>query len=352
MRKRVDFIIAHQQLKDVNDKRYGAYMVYDNEENKIFLNDKPSISPPDRDEGAERLGMGIFMAMYYLKTKDGKVKESVLKYASFVRNQLQDKDYNTWSTVDHKGRNRNYNYPWVAIFYFRMFQVTGNRQYLSDGCGTIQAMYRQFGYDFYAGGPASWIIPLLRENQMEAEAEILLAHYRKAGDAILKIGVNYPPHEVNYEHGIVNPAIETLLELYLVTGEKKYLDGAKLQLPLLEAFSGFQPSYHLNDIPIRHWDGVWFGKRETWGDVMPHHWTAWAGSDYSLYARSTGDTSYQQRAKNIVRNNLCNFFEDGRASCAYIYPYKVNGEKAQFYDPYANDQDWALAAYLIVHDLK
>ncbi|GHV67320.1 hypothetical protein FACS1894199_12570 [Bacteroidia bacterium] len=346
MRKRADFIMEHQQLKDVNDKRYGAYMVYDNEENKIFLNDKPSVSYHDRDEGAERMGMGIFMALYYLKTKDEKVKESVLKYASFVRNQLQDENYKTWSTVDHKGRNRNYNYPWVALLYFRMFQVTGDRQFLLDACGTFQAMYKQFGHAYYASGQAYLAVTLLRENQMEAEAASLLADYKKAGDNYIKIGVNYPPHEVNYEHAIVSPAVRTLLDLYLITGEEKYLDGAKLQLPLLEAFSGYQPSYHLNDIPIRHWDGFYFGKRETWGDVMPHYGSSTSALAYSLYARSTGDASYRERAENIMRNNLCDFFEDGSASCAYIYPYKVNGVKAQFYDPYANDQDFFLGHYL------
>ena len=56
-----------------------------------------------------------------------------------------------------------------------------------------------------------------------------------------------------------------------------------------------------------------------------------------------------RRAENIVRNNLCLFFEDGKASCAYTYPNRVNGVKAGFYDPYANDQDWAFVYYLLVN---
>ena len=44
------------------------------------------------------------------------------------------------------------------------------------------------------------------------------------------------------------------------------------------------------------------------------------------------------------------FFEDGKASCAYLYPYKIDGVKGQFYDPYANDQDWALVYYLLVNE--
>ena len=36
--------------------------------------------------------------------------------------------------------------------------------------------------------------------------------------------------------------------------------------------------------------------------------------------------------------------------CAYLYPYKIDGVKGQFYDPYANDQDWALVYYLLVNE--
>jgi len=40
------------------------------------------------------------------------------------------------------------------------------------------------------------------------------------------------------------------------------------------------------------------------------------------------------------------FFEDGTATCAYVYPYSVNGQKTDFADPYANDQDWGLCMNL------
>ena len=39
-------------------------------------------------------------------------------------------------------------------------------------------------------------------------------------------------------------------------------------------------------------------------------------------------------------------FADGRVSCAYIYPFKVNGREGEFNDSYANDQDWGLYFYL------
>ncbi|MDR0742800.1 MAG: six-hairpin glycosidase [Tannerella sp.] len=353
IRKRASFIMEHQQLNDTSDERYGAYMVYDNETDRIFMNDKPSASYHDRDEGAERMGMGVFLTMYYQKTKDPKVKESLLKYARFVRNKLQDDEYQVWSTVDHKGRNRGYNYPLVANLYFQMFQVTNDRQFLLDGYRTMRAFYNRFGYGFYAICiPAQLSLKLLRENGLNSQADSLLSDYKQSAEIYLKNGINYPRHEVNYEQSIVAPAIILLAEMYLITGDKKYLDGASLQLPPLESFGGQQPSYHLNDIGIRHWDGYWFGKREMWGDVMPHYWSTQSAIAFDLYAQCTGEQAYHHKALNIVRNNLCLFAEDGRGSCAYIYPYRVNGVRAQFYDPYANDQDWALVYFLTLNDAK
>ena len=349
--KRVAFIRTRQQMANRSDLRYGAYMVYDNDGDSIYLNDTPNCNPVDRDEGAERQGMGILLAKQYLLTGDDSLKISLLKYAKFLREKLQTKDYTTYSSVDQKGRNRGYNYTWAADFYFLMYRVTGDRQYAVDGYQTLQSLFRQFGYGFYSIEiPVQLGLQVLEDAGMKAEYEDLKSDFIQTGDLFVKNGLNYPAHEVNYEQSIVGPAICFLAQLYLETGNTKYLDEVKRQMPVLEAFNGFQPSYHLNGIAIRHWDGYWFGKREMFGDTFPHYWSTITGAAFHYYAFCTGYLWYQRRAENIVRNNLCLFFEDGKASCAYLYPYKVNGEKAQFYDAYANDQDWALVYYLLVND--
>jgi len=349
--KRTDFIIDRQQLNDAKDPRNGAYLVYDNELDELFLNDRPTVSYHDRDEGAERLGMGVLLAKQYQLTHDPKIKASLMKYVKFVREKLQNEEYQTWSTVDHKGRNRAYNYPWVAILYFQMYKVTGDKQYLTDGYQTLQAMFRYFGYGFYAIDiPVQLALQTLKEAGMQKEYNNLKKDFLKIGDVYVKNGCNYPKHEVNFEQSIVGPSVMFLTQLYLETGIQKYLDEAKQQMPVLESFGGFQPSFHLNEIGIRHWDGYWFGKREMWGDVFPHYWSTLTAAAYHYYSLCTGDSSYRKRAENIVRNNLCLFFEDGKASCAYMYPYKVNGVKAGFYDPFANDQDWGLVYYILVND--
>lgn len=348
---RADFIVDHQQMNDPRDPRDGAYMVYDNEGDSIFPNDRPSVSYSDRDEGAERMGMGLFLAKQYLKTKDKKLRESLLRYVKFTREKLQTPDYVTYSTVDHRYRNRGYNYPWAANLYFLAYRITGDKQHALDGYHTMQALFRQFGYGFYCiEYPVVTGLETLKKAGLKEEYDRLLQDYRRLGEVFLKNGLNYPQHEVNYEQSIVAPAIYVLEQLYMVTGEQKYLDEVRRQLPVMEAFNGFQPSYHLHDIAIRHWDGYWFGKREMYGDTLPHYWSAITATVYHYYAMITGDKEYERRAQTVVDGNLCLFTKDGRGSCAYVYPRRVNGCKADFADPYANDQDFALYYHLLVND--
>jgi hypothetical protein len=351
IKKRTGFIMNNQQLNNKEDLRDGAYMVYDNDTDRIYLNDTPNANPVDRDEGRERHGMGVLLALQYQATKDEKIKESLLKYSAFVH-RLHDREYRLWSDAGRTSRNRAYNYPWAANYYFEMFNVTGDKQFLKDAYGILKALYRQFGHGFYAIDVPVKGYYLLKNNGFEDEAESLLEDFRQTAEIYLKNGWRYPGSEVNYEQSIVAPSIIHLLRMYAVTRDERYLKGAEEQLPLLEAFAGLQPSYRLNEIAVRHWDGYWFGKQEFWGDTFPHYWSTLSALAYSLYAECTGRESWQKRAENIVRNNLCLFFEDGKASCAYIYPLRVNGEKAKFYDSYANDQDWAMYYYFVVNSTK
>ena len=346
--KRVKFIMEHQQMNQPHVAQ-GAYMVYDNENNSIYLNNTRNSSPADRDAGGERLGMGVLLAKYYQLHPSDELKQSLLSYARFVR-RIQDKNYRTFQDTGHSTRNRPYSYPWVAQFYFEMYKITDEKQYAIDGYRTMKAFYRQFGYNFYAIGTPIYLgCETLKAAGLTAEYDDLLTEYKKMGEQYIKTGTNYPSSEVQYEQAIVVPGVIALLELYKETHEQKYLNEARRQFPVVESFCGNQPSFHLNGIANRHWDGYWFGKREQYGDTFPHYWSVLNASACQLLGESTEDTAYIEKARNIVRNNLCLFFEDGKASCAYLYPYKVDGKPTQYYDAYANDQDWALVYYLQVN---
>jgi hypothetical protein len=345
IKKRIEFIVDKQQCNDPNDRRDGAYMVYDNELKAIYKNDGTRKSE-DTNEGRERIGMGVLIAIYLQSHPDAKLQYSVERYYDFVRNRLQKPDYKLFNDVADV-KVRGYNYPWAAHFYLELYKLTGDKKYITDYFGTLRRYFQDFRYGFYGIGiPVRDGLKQLQKAGMKAEYDLLLNDFRQTADVFLKNSIYYPKSEVNYEQGIVAPSVVFLLEMYEVTKEQKYLDEAKKQMVLLEAFSGNQPDYHLNQIGIRHWDGYWFGKYQFFGDTLPHYWSTITAKAFTEYALITDSEDYLRRARTIVRNNLCSFFSDGSASCAYIYPAKVNSQKAAFFDPYANDQDWALVYYL------
>lgn len=345
IKRRADFITAHQQLNDPSDARDGAFMVFDNAENKIYKNTGARKSN-DTDEGAERNGMGILLAR--LAQTDAAYAPAALRYAEFVSGKLQTPDFVTYSSVSQTTRNRFFNYPWVARLYCETYRFTKDKKWLERAFGTMKSFYRQFGHERYTlDTPVKISIDCLREAGMQQQAQSLLADYVKSGELFIARGENYPIQEVDYEQSIVAPAASHLLELYLLDGDKKWLDGARDQLRRLEAFDGRQPHYRLNNVAIRHWDGFWFGKNRMWGDTFPHYWSALSGISYAMFADATGSDEFRAKAVNNLRANFCLFFADGKASCAYVFPDKVDAQPRKVYDPFANDQDWALAFYLM-----
>ncbi len=87
------------------------------------------------------------------------------------------------------------------------------------------------------------------------------------------------------------------------------------------------------------------------GDTYPHYWSVLSGIVFEAYGRLTGDHSFQDAARAALRGSLSLFAADGSASCAMVFPQTVNGERACFWDPWANDQDWALYYALKYEDL-
>jgi len=350
--KRLRFILDHQQYNNPSDPRDGAFMIYDNAGDSLLTNDR---GRSDLDEGRERIGMGIALAAYGLTNKleirNEKYLSALKRYAKYIREKLQTPDYRTNSNARSGGKNRGYNYAWVADFYFRMALLTGEKQYALDGYATLQSLYRQFGYGFYCiDYPVATGLKALQQTGLTFERDMLLADFRTTADIFVKNGLNFPSFEVNYEQSIIAPAVQFLCEVYQATGEKRYLNGVRRMMPALEALGGQQPSYRMHEIAIRHWDGYWFGKRQTFGDVFPHYWSCVTAAAYHRYAQCTGDSTYQQRAEDIVRNNLSLFYEDGRATCAFVNPRRVNGEVAHYADALANDQDWIVMWYVLVNE--
>ena len=345
--RRCKFIAENQQCHDKESYLNGAYLIYDNEEKYQYYEHLN-----DHNGGRERIGMGVLMAYYLWKYKKlektevyKKLQDSLNQFTEYVLRELFDEK--TGEVFNDAPRCRDYirlyNYPWISRFFLEMYQLSKKEKFLEYYYKSVEYFYQEGGTRYYAiGMPMYESIQIFRESGKEEQAERLLAHYEKQGEYILACGENYPAHEVDYEQSIVAPAAIYMCELYRLTGSEKYYQAAKDQIGRLELFQGFQPDYHLNEVAIRHWDGYWFGKRKCLGDTYPHYWSALSGYAYAQMDEIMEGERYGRMAKKTLSAVLSLFSKDGNASCAMVYPMSVNGVKASFYDPWANDQDWGL----------
>ncbi|KAL4888126.1 hypothetical protein BDV59DRAFT_211492 [Aspergillus ambiguus] len=353
---RVKFVTMKQQINSSfpDRSRAGAYAVYDNQMEGIVTFDTAS----DRNTGRERVGMGVLVARWLLRYRDVDAERSLRIYYDYVNNKLQDPSgyVYDWPIGSKTASLRLYDWPWVMQLHLAMAKL-GNKAVTSHGnytatpverlLSTIEQFYMEGGATYYPIGlPILESLTFLHSYRNREAYQRVLELFTVHGKKIAEVGQDYPSSEVNYEQSIIAPAAIILLELYRSTGDKFWLNEAHGHFDRLEAFGGRQPDYHLQDIAIRHWDGYWFGKDRMWGDTFPHYWSTLTGIAMHHYAKATGDKTYKSRAEGILRANLALFTEDGRGSCAFIYPIAVDGRKAHYLDPYANDQDWALAHIL------
>ncbi|WP_457100204.1 hypothetical protein [Microbacterium sp. P5_E9] len=351
LERRCAFIARHQQYNGPIEMLEGAFLAYDNEHDAIFYS-----RINDYNAGRERIGMGILLADYLSALRDGiasasdpsvasRLRWSLARYVEFVERELVD--VATGAVFNDAGRDasqeRLYNAPWVATFYLALHRLDGDAARVLVAYRVIRAFYAAGGAAFYPLElPVLELCDALHQAGFDAEKDEASALFHHHSRTLASTGRNYPPSEVNYEQSIVAPAADILLQTFLLTGDPALLVAGEEQLTILDQFHGVQPDHHLHDVAVRHWDGYWFGKRQTYGDTFPHYWSALTGNVLALHARITGDAATVPRAENIIRGVLPLIFDDGRASCAYVFPHSVNGERADYADPYANDQDWAL----------
>lgn len=336
--KRCHFITEKQQYHNLDSHLDGAYLIYDNEEKHIYYHPQN-----DYNGGRERVCMGILLAKYLQRHKNKVLEESLKKYIEYAERELFDAK--TGEVFNDYQRDnsykRLYNYPWMSVFNLELYSLYNNEKYLINAYRILKSFYEQGGAHFYAiEVPVERIIKEL--HIMPEYKNELMKYFEKHCDFIIETGRDYPAHEVNYEQSIVAPATNILLQMYKVTKEEKYLEGAKTQMKVLELFNGLQPDYHMYEVAIRHWDGYWFGKKRLYGDTYPHYWSALTAHAYKDFGEITDNSEYIKKAEASYRGVMSMFMPDGSASCAYVYPVSVNGIEGGYYDAYANDQDWGL----------
>lgn len=341
---RCKFIVEKQQYMDKTSHLFGSFLIYDTEEKRQYYSHLY-----DHNGGRERVCMGVLLAKWLQTNNDEKMEQSLQLFTHYVYRELYDEETGTvYNDVMRDNEwHRLYNYPWMAVFFMERFYFYKDERDLRNMWKILMTYYQNGGKHFYAIAiPVKESIDLLERQGWILEKEELQKKYCEHADYIKSNGLLYPAHEVNYEQSIVAPAVSFLFQVYQITGDRKYFCAGKDQLAVLELFSGKQPSYHLYETAIRHWDGYWFGKARNYGDTFPHYWSALSGNAYKTYYEITGDVVYREKAEHSFRGTLSLIHADGTASCAYVYPVSVNGKATHYADPWANDQDWSLYFYL------
>lgn len=334
--RRVRFILDKQRRPELADSRKYAFVPYDNDSGLTVL----SAAWGDWSDARERIGMALLLQ----EVRDrgwgdrAEVAEALAGYEQFVREHLVDADGTVHDDSIHKGRVRLYNFPWFARFLIGQGDPAGAARILDR--------YYELGGSHFLAFDLGPLLSELAGRLDEPDAVRMRDHLVRHARTFIEYGDELPPHEVNYEQSMVAPLLELLVAAYRI--EPGQLDGAELnrRLRWLTSFAADQPDVRLRHVPIRHWDGYWFGRLRLWGDVFPHYWSVLSAAVYAAWPRELVDASdgawLDSAAEAILRSNLVNFETDGSATCAFVYPSCVNGHPAYVADPLANDQDWAL----------
>lgn len=341
LQKRVRFIIEKQQYHREGSPLDGALLIYDNKQEHVIFEEILG----DHTASRERLGMILLLGKYLESHHDGTCLHAFQKALRYVERELYDEA--TGNVFGDLGKDeqrvRLYNAPWVSTLFTQAYLLTGDKTYLSRVITLFQKYYQLGGYKFYPNGISMLkTAKAFQKAGMQAEYNEIVDMFRTHVDNMVKNKTSYPKHEVNFEQTIVSPAATFISEFAKLSGEERYVSEAKLHIEVLERFNGNQPSFHLNEIPIRYWNDFWFGDSMLFGDTFPHYWSCLSARSFYHYYNVSKNEKYLTAARECMRNCMCLFSEDGRGSAAYVYPYKLNKTFGEFYDNWANDQDFAL----------
>ncbi len=339
---RVRFLVRHQQCNDPESPLCGAFLIYDNETENTYFD----FSNPDHNACRERLNIAFLLLKYLRMKEDAEIRAALTRFSDFIFREIYDAETGEVFNTIGKCRDqlRLYNAPGVMLLFAEFYNVTGDEAYLHHIVRLAKQYYGVGGKKCYANGIAvAKVLGAFDRAGLTEEREIMRGYFSLHVENIIGNGLSYPKHEVNYEQTIVTPAVNHISEMGLYEDDaERYKTEARRHLACLERFNGMQPSAHLHGIALRYWDGYWFGKRRTFGDTLPHHLSCLTARAYAAYAKLTGENEWREKAEENLRNCMCLERNNARGSAAYLYPYKLNGVRGQFYDPWSNDQDLIL----------
>lgn len=358
LEKRARFIVEKQQYVREGSSLHGAYLIYDAETERMYSKSGGT----DHNALHERMAFGVAVCKQLQRKYDEKMMESLRLHKEFLEREFLDTE--TGKVYNEEGKNgvrdRIYNYSWVSVFYLEWYHLTGDLDALKVAAQILLKFYEVTN----ANNEAQCIemVPICKALEKEGMFDLLeqiktwfIAH----GDSILERNGVSVSEETAWCNENSDCLCAYLSQIYLLTGEKKYLDGARMYVDFVRMSYGKQPNFHQNCISVRYWDRYWFGKYASYGDLYPHYWSvlnAWA---LYWFAKAVGEEElYKDEIVSCITGNLCVYREDGFAYNNYLFPYKIVQYTSDpsyqnpylkpgvfyggNYDPWSNDQDWTL----------
>ncbi len=346
--RRAEFLLDRQRRPELADSRRYAFVPYDTRTQLTVL----AGGWEDWSDRRERVGSALLLQQLRRRGwgDADKLDEALAGYRQFVVEHVVRRDGTVLDDTSGRRPPRLYNFPWFARFLLDAGEV--------DLATRVMSRYYALGGEhflaFELGGVVADLGQALTASGRAAEADELTRQLQHHAARYLDYGEDLPAHEVNYEQSIVAPLLDLLLAAHRIDPDLVSAEELRRRLGWLRAFAADQPDARMAQIPIRHWDGYWFGAERMWGDVFPHYWSVLSAAAYLAWPdgllSEAATAELRAAAYAILRANLASFAPDGSASCAFVYPSCVNGQPAHSADPLANDQDWALV-YALRHGL-
>ena len=340
-------IVRKQQCLDEASPLYGAFLLYDDRTHSQYFDDRFG----DHNACRERTGMGMLIARWLQTHHDREIEEAFARYEKFVFREFVDRETGmSYNTIGKDpGVKRLYNAPNSAMLLMELYRLRKDVAYLETTVKVLLEYYEAGGWKFYANGAMATALAIDAGRKEGLDVAELSRQYRRQVDRILENGIDYPAHEVKFEQTIVTPAVALLAHYWLyVEKDPKVLEGVRRQLEMLVRFDGDQPDWRCGGVPIRHWDGYWFGGKRLYGDTLHYH-AGLSANCYMLAYRLFGEEGWRERARRCFRNSLGLFREDGFGTAAYYLPVMVTlidkenkdlsyAMPAEGPDPWDNDQ--------------
>ncbi len=354
VRRRVRVILDRHRAVERTGTRAAAFVPYDTERGLRISHD---LGWTDWSDARERVGMAHLLYEARLRgwCDDGaEVDAALLAYKDFCGEHLVGADYRIRDGSKSANTARLYNHPWFAHLFADLHAAYGDPNDLTCATGIIDSYYQYGGERFLAIGIAEAVLrtaKLCEESGRVKDALRLRGHLVDHAVAVAALGADLPAHEVAYEQSMTAPLLSILEGAWRIEPSPTIRTAMETVLPWLLAFAGSQPHVRLRNVPIRHWDGYWFGRARLYGDTFPHYWSVLSGRallDWpeDLALPGLPRERAQSIALDVLRANLVDFSADGNASCAFVFPSAVDDQPGYFADPLANDQDMGLALIL------